>query len=477
MTVSFWTNLYKRSNSTMQPIGSAAGTFNCVLKDASGILNPVIEISNGATWNPSIYNYAYISNYGRYYYVSDWNYIGGRWECSLEVDALASHKASIGAQSMYIVRSSAEYNKNLIDDFYPMQAARHTNYVDTNSFNFQRDFDDGMYILGIANRAAYGTGAISYYAMSSSQIRSLVQYMLVSASEVWDQTTFNGMTDTLWRAIYSPFDYIKSCKWFPLSPVSSGTSVLLSFGNYNTGLSATLLPNDFANWGHSRKTLSLPSGWLNRDAKSRTSPACNIYLVCNPWGVIELNPMDFTDSSTIAVVYYPDFMSGDSLLKIFKVVGSTDYLLTQRTAKTAIDINLSSASIDASGLISGILGIAGASIGIATAGSGEAIANGVLAAAGSTVSAAASAVPTLRNSVGQTANSAVSLEGTISLIVTEQYFASENNAEFGRPLNEVRQISTIPGFIKCGEGHLFVDAYPEERDTIEAALTDGFFYE
>lgn len=477
MTVSFWSHFYKRSNSTMQPSTTATVVFDCMLKDNSGILSPVLEIANGSTWNPSEYNYAYITLYNRYYYVSDWTYIGGRWECSLEVDALASHKASIGSQSMYIVRSSYAYDKDAIDDFYPMLAARYTNYVNTNTFNFKHDFDEGMYILGIANRAAYGTGAISYYAMSSSQIRSLVQYMLVSASEVWDQTTFAGMTDTLWRSIYSPFDYIKSCKWFPIAPVTSGTSVLLSFGNYNTGLSATLLPNDFSTWGLARRTVSLPTGWTSRDAKYRTSPACKLYLVCNPWGVMELNPMDFTDSDTIRLEYIPDFITGDSLLKIYKQVGSSYYLIAQKTAKTAIDINLSATSVDATGVISGLLGIAGASVGIATAGSGVGVAQGILAAAGSTISAAASSTPTLSNSLGQTANSAICLEGEISLIMTEQLFADENNAEFGRPLNDVRQISNIPGFIKCGEGHLFVDAYPAERDTIESALTDGFFYE
>ena len=104
MTVTFW-NFSKKSNSTARPSGTAAGTFDVKLKDACGILHPVLEIYKDASFNPHNWNYAYIASWGRYYYVSDWQWVLGRWECTLDVDALASYRTEIGNASKYILRS------------------------------------------------------------------------------------------------------------------------------------------------------------------------------------------------------------------------------------------------------------------------------------------------------------------------------------------------------------------------------------
>ena len=67
-------NLYtfsKRENSTKQPTASTATAFTCVLKDASGVLAPTIKL-DPTIGNPRSYNYAYIADFGRYYYVRDW---------------------------------------------------------------------------------------------------------------------------------------------------------------------------------------------------------------------------------------------------------------------------------------------------------------------------------------------------------------------------------------------------------------------
>ena len=476
MTVNFWA-FTKKSNSTARPSATPAQSLDCKLKDQSGVLRPVLEVAGIS--NPSSLNYAQIPAYGRYYYVTDWTYYRGVWEASLQVDAMATYKLVIGSESKYVLRSSYASTPSAIDTLYPALAWAPNYYYDTASFNWARDFDYGVYILGVANRASDGIGAITYYAMGSSTIRRLVQYMMPALSDWLD--SFTGFTDVLYRSIYGPFDYIKSCRWFPISYTPSTSLEIVTFGNYmvnETGeeIYARPLDDDIRDWYVDSRTLQLPAGWLSLEGKYRAAPYAHIYLVINPWGVIELNPEDFTDSRTLKVSVYADFMSGDGILKVYKVLGSSEYFITQKTARMSVDVNLSQTSVDARGLLAGA-GAAAAGIGgLIASGGSSVIASGALAGSGVT-SAAIASTPSLSGSLSTTFDAAVAMEGTATLIYQSTYFAQESNAEFGKPLLDVRQLSAIPGYIKCADGHLDVAAYPEETAEIENYLTGGFFYE
>ena len=476
MTVNFW-SFTKKSNSTARPSATPAQSLDCKLKDQSGVLRPVLEVAGIS--NPSSLNYAQIPAYGRYYYVTDWTYYRGIWEATLQVDAMATYKMVIGSESKYVLRSSYASTPSAIDTLYPALAWAPNYYYDSASFNWARDFDYGVYILGVANRASDGIGAITYYAMGSSTIRRLVQYMMPSLND-WLQS-FSGFTDVLYRSIYDPFSYIKSCRWFPVSYTPSTSQEIVTFGNYmvnETGeeIYARPLDDDIRDWYVDSRTLVLPTGWLSLEGKYRAAPYAHIYLVINPWGVIELNPEDFTDSRTLKVYVYADFMSGDGILKVYKVLGSSEYFITQKTAKMSVDVNLSQTSVDARGLLAGA-GAAAAGIGgLIASGGSSVIANGALAGSGVT-SAAIASTPSLSGSLSTTFDAAVAMEGTATLIYQSTYFAQESNAEFGKPLLDVRQLSAIPGYIKCADGHLDVAAYPEETAEIENYLTGGFFYE
>lgn len=477
MTVNFW-SFTKKSNSTARPTATPAQSLDCKLKDQSGVLRPVLEVA-GIT-NPSALNYAQISAYGRYYYVTDWTYYRGVWEASLQVDAMATYKTVIGNESKYVLRSSYASTPSAIDTLYPALAWAPNYYYDTASFNWARDFDYGVYILGVANRASDGIGAITYYVMGSSTIRRLVQYMMPGLND-WLQS-FSGFTDVLYRSIYDPFSYIKSCRWFPVSYTPSTSQEIVTFGNYmvnETGeeIYARPLDDDIRDWYVDSRTLVLPTGWLSLEGKYRAAPYAHIYLVINPWGVIELNPEDFTDSRTLKVYVYADFMSGDGILKVYKVLGSSEYFITQKTAKMSVDVNLSQTSVDARGLLAGAGAAAGGIAVAAATGGTAAIVGGAITVAGGVTSAALSATPTLSGSLGTSFDAAVAMEGTATLIYQSTYFAQESNAEFGKPLMDVRQLSSIPGYIKCADGHLDVAAYPDETVEIENYLTGGFFYE
>jgi len=473
ISVYFYT-FAKRKNSTAQPV-SGAVEMQCLLKDETSILNPTLEIQTAI--NPAIYTYAYIPDFSRYYFVGDWVYILGRWEVSLTVDAMASHKTEIGNSNRYILRAAAEYDKDVIDTFYPALGSKPLNYISTDTAAFSQDFESGIYVLGVAARSGEGAGAVTYYRLTAQQISDLVDYMFLQPSDlptaVWTDG-FSGLTDVLYRSIFAPFDYIKSCKWFPTIFAPLGT-VNIRFGTFESNVRGNLLPLDATSWGYIPFLLSLPSQWATLEAKYKTKPNAGLFIVLNPFGVIELNPADFYDADAIRLKLYPDYISGEALLKIYKVIGTNDYFITQKDAQIAIDINLSSSSVNFSGVGASAVGFISAAAGLASGGLTEAV--GIPLAAASAGSFVTSAAPTMANSVGNTTRGAVALDGVATLIYTSSYYADENITEFGRPLMKTRLIRNLSGYIKCGDGDISISGFDEERTIIEQFLTGGFFYE
>lgn len=76
LSVKFY-SVSKAVNSTALPTGAALAEYECRMLDACSILRPVILLNVGPQANPTGANYAYISEYSRYYWVSDWTVTAG----------------------------------------------------------------------------------------------------------------------------------------------------------------------------------------------------------------------------------------------------------------------------------------------------------------------------------------------------------------------------------------------------------------
>ena len=126
ISVTFYKN-DKKVNSTALP-QAIPGTFATTLelKDITNFFTPTLILttslfhdSGGNEINPLDYNYVYIYDFKRYYFVRSWTWILGRWECSCEVDVLTSFRTEIGNCSAYVLRSASQYDAMIIDTKYP----------------------------------------------------------------------------------------------------------------------------------------------------------------------------------------------------------------------------------------------------------------------------------------------------------------------------------------------------------------------
>jgi hypothetical protein len=73
------------------------------LKDTSSVVSPSILIKAA---NPTLYNYAHIPDFGRYYYIKDTVSVRtGLWEIMLEVDVLMTYSPQILNLSVILDKS------------------------------------------------------------------------------------------------------------------------------------------------------------------------------------------------------------------------------------------------------------------------------------------------------------------------------------------------------------------------------------
>ena len=162
----------KKENSTTRPAGSGI-SYACVLKDRCTIENPEIELNvKPNQW----YNYCYIPDFQRYYFVSNWNYFRGIWTATLKVDTLASYKTEIGSTTKYILRSASEYDKEVKDTLYPLKSET-VKMVETGSlWNWASSFAGGTYIAYVNNGKLDNSsfGSLNYMYFTPSQFGQLL---------------------------------------------------------------------------------------------------------------------------------------------------------------------------------------------------------------------------------------------------------------------------------------------------------------
>ena len=83
------------------------------LKNTSSIVNPTILVE---AVNPSAYNYMYIPEFNRYYFIDNCRSIRTNlWEIDCKCDVLETYSASIKANSGIVLRQKNIRNKYLTD--------------------------------------------------------------------------------------------------------------------------------------------------------------------------------------------------------------------------------------------------------------------------------------------------------------------------------------------------------------------------
>ena len=464
--VDFYT-FSKKQNSTKQP-NTASVAYNCLLKEPTSALNPTILIAARdlpvATTAPTIYNYAHIGAFQRYYWVTDWVYNGGVWEISLAVDVLASWKTGIGSLSCYVERSSSSYNGSIMDLMYPTKTDFDITHVNVADAWYNVAPSGGTYVLGVINyQSSNNVGAVTYYACTQANLSSVLNFLF--GNSIYNASNISEIGVGLYSSFFNPFQYIVSCIWFPFSTVSFGSSSTdIKVGYWSTGVQAIMVSNLAQK---TYVTATIPDHpQISRGSYLNHAPYTKLTLYLPPFGSIPIDTRFLEIGKYLYCGCYVDHITGEATLRVNIAPSSSNLqenkYITERSAVIGVPIQLAQVMTEYSKSPTGFLG--------------DVLAEGILSILGQSVGSSINcSTPTVTTSGSN--GSFVNFIMPAGLIVEHAKLVDEDLADFGRPCMQVKTINTLSGFIKAIEPHIALSITEAESIKIKELMENGFFYE
>ena len=470
----------KRLNSTAQPAPSAGTSFTCELKDETSFINPILKFRpdhlTSGLFSPSAYNYASIVYWQRYYYITDWKYINGVWECYLTVDVMASFKSEIGNTSAYIIRSASQYNGDISDSFYPATTVCAITKQQISSDIYHTTIPGGCFVVGVINKSQNTNkmGAVIYYALTGQQMGNLLNYLF--SNSIYQQAGISSVeiTDGLYKSLVDPFQYISSCMWFPVPVSTLGTTTeTITVGYWNTNVTGTVVTYVTKEIGFKTNSAITRHPQIARGAYLDHAPYTKLTAYYPPFGEIPIDTsfMQFGNNNYLYGKMFIDFITGlaDCYLTItdgYDTDTTADpyRYMTMRSGQIGVPIQISQVLTDyMSTLNSGVGAIS------------SLFSGNIAGIFGNIISGVQNSMPKV-SSLGAN-GSLIEIITPPYLIVEHMQVVDENLAEFGRPLCNTRTISTLSGYIQCGEADHSFSGTKSENEEINRNLKEGFFYE
>lgn len=507
----------KYRNSTKRPDQADGTQVVGEFKTGYSILHPVVKLSRDVILdkNPG-YNYATIPSTGYYYFIRNWVYESGFWLAYLDYDPLASWKPTILQRNYYVLRSSIDFNGDIIDPTYQTRGGSEISVTRVNNQSWLDIDSNGSYVLGVINDVGQSLGAITYYVMAPNEISTFFSRLLSSVS--WANISATEISQQLQKALINPMQYVASLTWLP---VDRSTIPNLGSGSLKVGW-----------WKMDNGSWSIANAWMSKDftipltiprhpqAASRggylnLSPYSQYTLNFYPFGTITIDSTDIYNASTLYCFLQVEIITGQAVLSI-SADNNINHAFRKVKAQLGVQIPLGQININLQALAGGasdmVQGIVGAS---AAAESAPSIVNTgkkllgdirqVISTGGyadRTVGTEGIANPMeVAANIGNTAMAALStaefrpaagsfLDAGVAITLVGKFLRVVDNypSYIGRPLcayrtlgdlwsqAEQQQISSV--FVKCQLAWpSFPNATMQEQEDIASYLNGGFYIE
>ncbi len=473
MTIRF-TKFSKKNNSTAQTTDFSA-TYDCKLIEPTNIITPRIAL---AKVTPIQYNYAHIPEFGRYYFVNNWEYIGGLWVATLEIDVLATYKKDIGDINAYVLRSAEEYDGTVFDTKYATTAdVKHVSSIPLDGLFawVNSDIKNGCFVVGIVGKyGAPGAGSVSYWAFSYDEMSYFLDTLMGNTDWLDEDGSFiEEWGNSMIKSLCDPAQYIASCRWYPFSvDLINGVNVeAVSYGWYGLVCKAKAVTK-LHTPGRDPKylTIDIPK---HPQAESRGeylnfAPYTSYRLAFAPWGWIDIDPAQLSVDDELTVFTDVDLTTGIAELKMqCGTITETLANIPPQYSQLGIDMPIT---------------VTGGGNGKTLAGNTMNVA--ISAASGNWVGAAQGAISAVTDfmsppvsNIGTVGGTCIGLDEAVELNAIFYTVTDEDNENMGRPLSKKRKISDLGGFTICAKTPINFNCTQSERLQIETFLETGFYYE
>lgn len=362
----------KRPNSTALPSQTTVSrTFSCAMKTITSVITPMVEISDTRGNNDiPLFNYAYISDFQRYYFIEDIRFDLGVWTLYLRCDVLATYEEDIFNSRQYILRSESNFNPDLIDTLYNTYVDSTSNYskvvpsgdpevynsssetwVSTSAY-FDRSISSGAFCIGVVGNNLTG---VSYYIMPANTFKALLN----DAFNVVP-STITDVSSGIAQAIFNPLQYVTYCRWFPTLPLSGNLGPMVRYINFGgqrvpeTGYIGGSVDTfcyqvDANQLEEYRIVMNLPK---HPQAQSypylSLSPFSEYSLYFQPFGVIPLDSTKIYAAAQIRVEWKVDYCTGACELQVYSISRDLDDdpLVYSESTQIGVNIPISSLVMD-----------------------------------------------------------------------------------------------------------------------------------
>lgn len=468
--MAFRVNLFefsKRSNSTLRPSGNGYAA-NCRTNEPVDLMAPVLKFDLSGPFN---YNYLYVQNWDRYYWIDSWNWDNGIWTCSCSIDPLASWRNSIGNMTEYVLRSAYDFDGDIVDTTYPLQAD--TEVVQ----NFLTDWSvpsgaTGCHVVGIVS----ANGLVEYYRIDNLPEFGAYMFGTNPNSTLWDEIIADdpgvqaGGYPSFMKAQFNPLQYVVSCMWYPFSIPTSGSKVHVYFGYFDSGYQAYKINRSSYGLFSSRIGLHNHPQYT-RGRYLNYAPYTRLRLSAMPWGEVDLDTTKFSNKpgNRIYLAAFLDPVTGSTKLHVMNGDSETILVLVGQIGVTE---QLSQVLKDNLATVTGGLS--------AIAGVTQAAAGNIIGGIATAVSGIGNAVTAQYPDVSTTGTNGARIAvcpTNIWITITHQFIVEEDRPNHGRPLCERRKLSSLPGYLVISDPDVSIPATKDEIEAIRKFMVSGFFYE
>ena len=483
MTVTFWSGFSKRINSTVRP--STTGTdHDCKLKEDCSEHDTVLVLQSTAD-----YDYAYISTWGKYYFVRDRvsksNTIS---EYYLTEDPLATYKTYIGNMTARVIyAATAVHDPWLVD---PRIQIKNSKTIAQYNHNTNVTSNTSGYILTVYNNAitANSSGfSVSYLLSEIGMSKVREWFARVGVSDVIAQF-FNG----------NPLSGVLGCIWVPYF-----NDLIDSSNTYTVPASYMAIGSKWSNDSpaivfntgelYVIKNYSILEGYnyisiphIYNDFR-RYAPYTSAALYLPGVGVVGINKQEYP-SGNLSILYYIEVITG--AIKYYVMDAGSGSIVNSYDGNIASQCPLGQITTNATGVVSSIGATLGGVVSLAGAAAVTAATEGATApmltgAAASVIAGVANTVLSFnQHSASVVGNNGSRLAFKIPYI---HYFEVAVDTEDptdasyvmlkGYPHAGTAQISSFGGFIQCEGASVICPGNPTEKEEINNYLNTGFFYE
>ena len=474
----------KLENSTAQPSTALWPSYDITLKHGCNYSNPVVTISASfAVIKP--YNYAKL--FDRYYFVTDIQ-VERENLCTLylKIDVLATYKTTIGAYTLYVLRSASQADGNISDSFYATKA-NSTKYRDLQPYipvgghetSVPGDYSSGIVLLNIAGTS--DAGASTLWELTTADFAELV-------AAIYRDIDGYSLGDVIAKVVQAfggnPQSLINSAMWFPF-PFDVDSVKAVKIGSWKAKKEDPDNPGSYINITGGLVvdpliylpdvTFTLQKHPLaaTRGAYLNLAPYTQYTLGLPGVGVINLDNSKLQGETTITVERCMDAYTGQLFVKV--KADASGQMLAYMNGQIGIPIQLRGSN-NANSLIGGGLSTITSAIaaGLMTGPMAPAAVAGAYA---SGINLAVDTVAGTPTSSSMGAGFAGITEERIWLDTLCVDITDADNTEHGRPLCKRKQINTLSGYTVVADGNVKIPGPLPEQQEVKRFLETGFYYE